>query len=94
MLMINLTFISVHPDFFPGTPVKKALTMVVVTNRDNRAPRSTSPVYNRSLVENIGVNKLYTTVIAIDRDGDDITYSIMVCYILYLLLRLNTGIFR
>ena len=68
--------------------------MVFVTIRDNRAPRFTSPVYNRSLVENIGVNELVTTVTANDPDGDDITYSIMVCFLLYLLLRLNTGLFR
>ena len=66
--------------------------MAVVTIRDNRASRFTSPVYNRSLVENIGVNELVTT--ANDPDGDDITYSIMICFLLYLLLRLNTGLFR
>ena len=54
--------------------------MVVVTIRDNRVSRFTSPVYNRSLVENIGVNELVTTVTANDPDGDDITYSIMICY--------------
>ena len=78
--MSNLTFIFVDPDFFTGTPVKKASTMVVVTIRDNRAPRFTSPVYNRSLVENIGGNELVTTVTANDPNGDDITYRIMVCF--------------
>ena len=92
--MTNLTFIFVHPDFFTGKPVKKASTIVVVTIRDNRAPRFTSSVYNHSLVENIGVNELVTTVMTNDPDGDDITYSIIVRFFLLYLWRLNTDLFR
>ena len=67
---------------------------MIVTIGDNRASRFTSPVYDHSLVENIGVNELATTVTANDSYGDDIIYSIRVCFLLYLLLLLNTAVLR
>ena len=67
---------------------------MIVTIGDNRASRFTSPVYDHSLVENIGVNEPVTTMIANDSNSDEITYSIMICFILYLLLLLNTAVLR